>query len=366
MKSNILLIMHMPPPVHGAAMMGKYIHDSKIINKEFNCRYFNLTLARSLNDIGKGGIRKLFDFIKQLVYIQKEIKGFKPDLCYVTPNSKGGAFYKDFCIIIMLKLMRQNIVVHYHNKGVAKHQDNPIDNLLYNFFFKNLRVILLANNLYNDVKKYVSKKNVFICPNGIPEVRQDDNDTQEWINSTPHILFLSNLLVDKGVFTLLDACELLKEQEIPFICDFIGGESKDINASIFQAEVQKRGLKNMVFYHGKRFEEEKEPFFKKANIFVLPTYDECFPLVLLEAMQHHIACIASNEGGIPDIIDNGKTGFIVEKHNATQLAEKIAWLISHPKQSKEMGENGYRKYQKEFTLSVFENRMKEILMECVQ
>ena len=133
MKSNILFIIHMPPPVHGASMMGKYIHDSKIINKEFNCHYFNLTLARSLNDIGKGGIRKLFDFIKQLVYIKKEIKGFKPDLCYVTPNSKGGAFYKEFCIIIMLKLMKQNIVVHYHNKGVAKHQDNHIDNLLYNF-----------------------------------------------------------------------------------------------------------------------------------------------------------------------------------------------------------------------------------------
>ena len=83
-------------------------------------------------------------------------------------------------------------------------------------------------------------------------------------------------------------------------------------------------------------------------------------------MQHGLPCISTTEGGIPNIIDNGKTGFIVEKHNATQLADKIAWLISHPKQSKEMGENGYRKYQKEFTLSVFENRMKEILMECVQ
>ena len=355
--------MHMPPPVHGAAMMGKYIHDSKAINEKFDCHYFNLTLARNLEDIGKGGLRKLHDFISQLKNIRKEVKAFKPDLCYVTPNSKGGAFYKDFCVIMMLKLMRQNIVVHYHNKGVSTHQDKPLDNFLYKLFFKNLKVILLANGLYNDVKRYVTKENVFICPNGIPEATQA-KDTSKRNDSIPHILFLSNLLIDKGVFTLLDACKLLKEKGITFICDFIGGESKDINADLFQAEVKKRKLEQNVFYHGKRFGTEKEEFFTKADIFILPTYDECFPLVLLEAMQHHIACVASNEGGIPDIIDEGKTGFIVEKKNALQLADRIRYLIEHPESCREMGENGYRKYRSQFTLQTFENRMKEILAEC--
>ena len=45
--------MHMPPPVHGASMMGKYIHDSKLIDQTFDCRYINLTLAKDLSDIGK-------------------------------------------------------------------------------------------------------------------------------------------------------------------------------------------------------------------------------------------------------------------------------------------------------------------------
>ena len=363
MKSSILFIMHMPPPVHGAAMVGQYIHDSKVINEAFDCHYFNLTLAKNLEDIGKGGLRKLHDFISQLKNIRKGIKTFKPDLCYVTPNSKGGAFYKDFCIVMMLKLMRQNIVVHYHNKGVSTHQDKPLDNFLYKLFFKNLKVILLANGLYNDVKKYVTKENVFICPNGIPEATQT-KDTSKGNDSIPHILFLSNLLIDKGVFTLLDACELLKEKGVTFICDFIGGESKDINADSFQTEVKKRKLEQNVFYHGKRFGTEKEEFFGKTDLFVLPTYDECFPLVLLEAMQHHIVCIASNEGGIPDIIDEGKTGFIVEKKNAEQLANKLIYLIEHPEQRKEMGKNGYKKYRSQFTLQTFENRMKEILTEC--
>ena len=64
----------MPPPVHGAAMMGKYIYDSKIINETFDCHYFNLTLAKNLEDIGKGGLKKLRDFITQLKDIRKEVK----------------------------------------------------------------------------------------------------------------------------------------------------------------------------------------------------------------------------------------------------------------------------------------------------
>lgn len=52
---NILFIMHMPPPVHGAAMVGKYIHDSRVIKEAFDCHYINLTTARDLADIGRVG-----------------------------------------------------------------------------------------------------------------------------------------------------------------------------------------------------------------------------------------------------------------------------------------------------------------------
>ncbi len=126
--SKVLFILHMPPPVHGASMVGKYIHDSKIINNAFECHYLNLALAKDLDDIGKGGIRKLKEFYKQLKQIRKQTKLIVPQLCYVTPNAKGGAFYKDFFVVMLLKMMRQNIVVHYHNKGIATRQNRYFDN----------------------------------------------------------------------------------------------------------------------------------------------------------------------------------------------------------------------------------------------
>lgn len=360
MTNKILFILHMPPPVHGAAMMGKYIHDSILINNEFTCRYINLALAKNLNDIGKGGLKKLFLFINKLKHIQQIVKEFQPDLCYVTPSAKGGAFYKDFIIIQLLKYLGCKVIIHYHNKGVSTKQDNLFDNLLYKHFFKNLKVILLAEALYDDIKKYISKESVYICPNGIPE-HQNNIVTTPSKSNTIRLLFLSNLLIDKGVFTLLDACKIIKEKGYNFICNFVGGETAEINADIFNKELAARGLNNHVKYLGKKFGTEKENCFNNSDIFILPTYNECFPLVLLEAMQHKLPCIASKEGGIPNIIENEKTGFIIDKKNPEILAEKIITLLRNDTLRSQMGENGRRKYLKEFTLSHFEGTLKDIL-----
>lgn len=118
MKQEILFIMHMPPPVHGAAMVGQYIHDSKLINDKFDSHYINLTTAKSLQDIGKGGIKKLWKFVCLLARIVKSLFSIHPQMVYVTPNSHGGAFYKDFVVVELIKLLGYKVIVHYHNRGL--------------------------------------------------------------------------------------------------------------------------------------------------------------------------------------------------------------------------------------------------------
>lgn len=365
-KQTILLILHMPPPVHGAAMMGKYIHDSKVINEAFDCHYINLTTAKDLQDIGKGGLKKMWKFLRLLKTICKEVKRLRPQLVYVTPNAKGGAFYKDFVVVQMLKLLGCKVVVHYHNKGVAMRQDYWLDDKLYKCFFKNIKVILLADALYQDVKKYVRRSDVFICPNGIPETLSKELVAKRE-NKVPHILFLSNLLIGKGVLVLLDACKILKDKGYSFICDFVGSETTEINSVRFEEEVVKRGLKGLVMFHGKKYSKEKDVFFYDADVFVFPTYydNECFPLVLLEAMEHGLPCISTKEGGISAIIEDGINGFLVEKQQPKVVADRIECLMFNPDVRIAMGKNGREKFKREFTLVRFENRMRTVLGEIL-
>lgn len=121
----------------------------------------------------------------------------------------------------------------------------------------------------------------------------------------------------------------------------------------------------LAYFYGKKYNEDKKTFFENADIFIFPTLNEAFGLVLLEAMQHHLPCVSTTEGGIPGIIDEDKTGFLVPKHDAETLAEKIQTLLSDADLRQRMGEAGREKFEKEFTLEVFEKRMAEILRENV-
>ena len=372
LKSKVLFIMHMPPPVHGAAMVGKYIHDSKIVNDSFVCRYENMMLASSLEDIGKGGVKKVFNLLSQLKRFKKAIKEFRPNLVYITPNAAGGAFYKDFVVVQYVKRclkkysMNAQIVAHYHNKGVSARQDRWLDNYLYKKFFNGLKVILLANVLYEDVKKYVARKDVLVCPNGIPELLQYE-PTAERNNPVPQILFLSNLIVSKGVIVLLDALNILNKRGVDFACCIVGGETDELDAPRFSDEIVRHDLTEKVVYVGKKYGDEKKEYFENADIFAFPTFyhNEAFPLVNIEAMEYKMPIVTTDEGGISDMVVNGETGLICERKNPVALANAIESLLKDKSLRIRMGECGYNKFKREFTLDVFEKRFVGILKEIV-
>ena len=179
-----------------------------------------------------------------------------------------------------------------------------------------------------------------------------------------NIFFLSNMMLEKGVWTLLDACHILKDRGYDFVCNFVGKWS-DISEEEFATYVQKYRLEEVVVAHGAKYGHDKEVYWMQADLFILPTYNECFPLVLLEAMQHGVACIASHEGGIVDINDEGETGYIVPMKDALSLAEKVAYCMEHRDLCHEMGRKGRMKFECEFTLQRFEERMCDILKKLV-
>ncbi|MHC4165397.1 MAG: glycosyltransferase family 4 protein [Planctomycetota bacterium] len=361
MKRRILCILQLPPPVHGAAIMGLSIKKSKELREAFDWDFVNLSTSRSMDEVGCWTIRKLITFLSILRRVLGKLLRNRYDLCYIALAATGSPFYKDSIVVGLVKLFRVRVVYHMHNKGVNSRQHRWLDNRLYRRVFASSSVILLSRRLYADVQEYVRPARAYFCPNGIRHAgsnipcRPDENTPVE-------ILFLSNMVESKGVFVLLDACRELKKRGYSFVCKFIGATS-DVTEDRFYARVSQNQLAGYVSYEGVKYGSDKDHSLAFADIFALPTYYhyECFPLVLLEAMQFGLPVVSTHEGGIPDIVEDGRTGYLCPQRDAIALGDKLEILIRDASLRRRMGAAGYQKYKNEFTLERFEKCLKDIL-----
>lgn len=364
-KSKVLFILHLPPPIHGAAKVGEFICQSELLNSSFECDFINLQTSRKLTDTGKGGLSKLHRFVSLYIKVFSALLYKRHELCYMTLNTKGAAFYKEIVVVVLLKLFRKNIVYHFHNKGVSNFQYRFMDNLFYKFAFNNTRSILTSKLLYNDIEKYVAPKDVFYCPNGIPAIINETSFKAESQNPKRfRIIFLSNMIRDKGVWILLEACGILFSRKIDFECHFIGSWG-DITENEFLSRVHEKRLSKHIIIHGQKIGKEKWELLLKSDIFAFPSLNDCFPLVLLEAMQCSLPIVSTTEGGIPGIVEDGETGYLIPKENPTELANKLEVLISNPERCLKMGQHGRIRFHKNFTLKTFESNLESILGICI-
>ena len=97
--------------------------------------------------------------------------------------------------------------------------------------------------------------------------------------------------------------------------------------------------------------------YRDANIFVMPSLYEPFGIAFVEAMANRIPCIGTNNCAMPEIIEDGKCGFLVPINNSEILAMRIIELLRQPEIAKEMGEYCYKKYLEKYTWEVVANKV---------
>ncbi len=103
LKKRILFILHLPPPVHGAGVVGEMIRQSQVINTSFDATYINLSTSNKVNEVGKGGLNKMGTTLKITGKVIKALLAKNYDLCYVTLTAKGLGYYKDLAIVFEIQ-----------------------------------------------------------------------------------------------------------------------------------------------------------------------------------------------------------------------------------------------------------------------
>ncbi len=252
-------------------------------------------------------------------------------------------------------------------KGISKFHDKWLEDKLYNFQFKKSRTILLSPHIYFDIAKYVPKERVFYCIQGVPDTATKTSEAllrQRAKRQVPQLLFLSNLLVAKGVWILLEACKILHRKGYEFRTTLIGG-AIEITENDLIAYIDANNLEEKVIYVGPKYGPDKVEFFERTDIFIHPTLNDVLPLTILEAMQFSIPVIATHEGAIAEMVEDGVNGYIVPKNDAQAVADKIAHLLDKPGLRSEMSYNARERFEERFTLRKFEKNFVNALNQAM-
>lgn len=356
-KPRILFILHLPPPVHGAAVMGEQIRTSALLPAYCEARFINLSASETLEQVGRFSVRKFLPVFHLVGEIRRTVREWKPNLVYMTPSVTMPGLLKD--VLAVRAAGRSKRLLHLHNKGVEERQGRFFLNILYRMLFQDAHVILLSRLLYPDIRKYVPEKRVSYCANGIAlplTVRSRE--------SVPRLLFLSNIIRSKGVSVLLEACRLLNERGVGFRCSLIGALSADYPGDSLSDEIREKGLEGRVVFDGPLHGKEKWDVLAKADVFVHPTMNDCFPLVILEAMGSGLPVVTTDEGAIPEMVRDGVDGLICPKGDSKVLADALERLLSDAALRTQMGESGQARYRERYTLEQFEKRFVDILKDA--
>ena len=171
-----------------------------------------------------------------------------------------------------------------------------------------------AGRLAHHRREKVPLKKIILIPNFIDNVSKRPKQQSDILR----IGTLANIFRYKGYFDMIPLAKLLLERGFTF--KFVVGGVDKTNGAFFEA-IEKESLDS--FFDFKGYISDKAGFFSEIDVFFLPSYLEGLPTVLLEAVMYETPVVASNVGGIPEIIKNGETGYLYNPGNIEGYFEGI-------------------------------------------
>lgn len=362
---KILFLVQLPPPIHGASAVNQSIKDSSYITTNFSTRFFNISPAKDLADIGKVNFKKILTLVRIIIGSIASYIKFKPDLTYITLSPHGLAFYKDGFIALIIKALGGHIVFHLHGKGIQNEvRKSRIKTKLYKLVFKKADVIHLSEKLYFDIEDIRDfTTSITSVQNGIDGSNFDPKKTN---NTAVEFVYLSNLVPAKGADVLIRATALIDEKYTgAFKVKIIGKPSNSIYLQELNSLITEE-LSNTITVLGPKYGPDKIHALVTSDVFVLPTKNDCFPLSILEAMAAGLAVISTDEGAITDIVDHGITGDIISDASPHALAAAMVKHIEDKVYSEGCAAAALEKYNSKYTQEIFEKNLASTLKLLIE
>jgi glycosyltransferase involved in cell wall biosynthesis len=218
---------------------------------------------------------------------------------------------------------------------------------------KKIQKIGKTRTIYNgiDITSFDIKNNNF---------RKEFGIKKELITS------IASLIPIKGIYYLIKACDQIIKNNKHIRCAIVGSGStlEKYSGEEYKKLVKKLGLEENIIFTGVR--NDIPSILANSDVFVLASLEETFGFVLTEAMAASKPVVATNVGGIPEVVEDGKTGILVPPKNPAALANAIIKLLKNPGLRKQMGEAGRKRAEEYFTMEKMVKEYEDVYDEIIK
>lgn len=328
------------------------------------CQFYpNKTSDNYLNQTSSVLVR-LFKGIKRylpfILRFKNKIKKEHYDIAHLS-TSGSISFLRDYIILRLCKKRNIKTVLHFHFGRLPYIlKSNSLEKILLDICIPYVdEFITIDLQSFNALSEYRCN-NVNYLPNPLSmDIEKIIKDIQIDKRKDNLIVYAGHIVKNKGIFELVDACQKIDNVQLELIGKIEDRMKKELNQIISENN------KKRIFIRGNCLIEDVILSMKDCAIFVLPSYSEGFPNVIIESMACGTPIIATNVGAIPEMLssESSKCGIIIPARDSYAIQSAILTLLEDKELAKEIGQNAYIKVRNKYAISRIWTELENIWMK---
>lgn len=369
-KPRVLIIGPVFPRGGGVGMV-----NSILLHSDLNENFEMLSLDTGRTKAGSGKETTLAPinflyFFQQLWRLLVIMVTKRPKLIHQSVTY-GPAFWKEHTFILIARLLGAKAVSHIHGSvlDVELRKSSPRKKRwMTRALSLSNSIIVLSEHWKQFLLTEVSPKlNVAIIANSIDHsIAGAMEDGTDFAAREKMVFFIGSLGTRKGVHDALRAVPLIKaempEMEFVFGGKVELGHEKEMIEELCRKATEEHGVQ----FPGLITGDTKLHYFKTASIFILPSYNENLPVSILEAMAMGLPVVSTPIAGVPEMMQDGINGFLIEPGDHEALADRIIKLMQDDDLRREIGERNVKNIQKNFHPRIFAQNVSQLYEDVLK
>jgi glycosyltransferase involved in cell wall biosynthesis len=347
----IVVISQVPPPTHGSTLITKILLEVLVELGE-NVILVDRRFSQQISEVGAVSFRKIVAAPGLAVRLLQVLLFRRPQMCVFFSTNRSFSFLVDVVLGELLRLFRVPTINYVHTRGYSDLADRGA---AWRFLVGRLlgrasATVCLADALIADIRPFVGAGTVSVIKN-----TSETPPTDHGPRRRGHVLFLSNLLEEKGADVFVDTAIELCALDEGLRFTLVGPTVDEALTAALRARVAKSGHSARIVFRGPLFGPEKWDMLASAEVLVFPTRYrfEAQPLTIIEAFSVGVPVVASDVGGISELVDDGVNGRLVVAATVEPVTQAVLSVTSDPATSDSLARGALRTYDQQHSRDAY-------------